>query len=245
MPRSESEFVNLKYWFMKKIFLLVGVATLVCIAMQGQGQAVGHQKTAFLTLTAGPSMPLGDFRSTDLYNENAGFAKTGFNVDLQGGYYFTKNVAVSGSAFFSQYSLDVQKLREQFAQEFPGSQFTLSLDHWQYYGIVVGPMVTWDASPKTFFDFDLMTGIANANSPKTEVALEGTQATQSEDWATVVPLRLGTTARFQMGKKGYLAAGLHYVYMKPEFETTIDGVTATFRQKIEAVNVTFGVAIRF
>ena len=230
---------------MKKTYLLLAVATLLCFVLQGQVQTAGHQKTAFLTLTAGPSLPMGDFRSADLYNENAGFAKTGFNIDLQGGYYFTKNVALSGSAFFSQYSLDQQKLREQFAQEFPGSQFTLSLDHWQYYGIVVGPMVTWDASSKTFFDFDLMTGIANANSPKTEVTLEGTQATQSEDWTTVAPIRFGTTARFQIGKKGYLAAGLHYIYMKPEFETTIAGVTSTFRQKIESVNVTFGVGIRF
>ena len=230
---------------MRKIYLLLAVATLLCFVLQGQVQTAGHQKTAFLTLTAGPSLPMGDFRSADLYNENAGFAKTGFNIDLQGGYYFTKNVALSGSVFFSQYSLDQQKLREQFAQEFPGSQFTLSLDHWQYYGIVVGPMVTWDASPKTFFDFDLMTGIANANSPKTEVTLEGTQATQSEDWATVAPIRFGTTARFQIGEKGYLAAGIHYIYMKPEFETTIAEVTSTFRQKIESVNVTFGVGIKF
>ena len=230
---------------MKKTYLLLAVATLLCFVLQGQVQTAGHQKTAFLTLTAGPSLPMGDFRSADLYNESAGFAKTGFNIDLQGGYYFTKNVALSGSAFFSQYSLDQQKLREQFAQEFPGSQFTLSLDHWQYYGFVVGPMVTWDASPKTFFDFDLMTGIANANSPKTEVTLEGTQATQSEDWATVAPIRFGTTARFQIGEKGHLAAGIHYIYMKPEFETAVAGVTSTFRQKIESVNVTFGVGIRF
>jgi hypothetical protein len=230
---------------MKKILLLLAVATLTCFVIQGQGQTNGHQKTGFLTLTGGPSIPLGDFASTDLYNEQAGFAKTGLNLDLQGGYYFTKNVAVSGSAFFSQYTLDEQKLTEQFAQEFPGSQFTLSVDHWQYYGIVVGPMITLDLSPRTFLDFDFMTGLANANSPKTEVTLEGTQATQSEDWTAVVPLRIGTTARFQIGKKGYLGAGLHYMYMKPEFEATVAGETSKFQQKIEAVNVTFGVGIRF
>jgi hypothetical protein len=230
---------------MKKILLLLAVAALVCFVVQGQEQTVGHQKTAFLTLTGGPSFPLGDFSSMDLYNENAGFAKIGCNVDLQGGYYFTKNMALTGAAFFSQYSLDEQKLRDQFAQEFPGSQFTLSTDHWQYYGLVVGPMVTLDLSPRVLLDFNFMTGIANANSPKTEVSLEGTQATQPEDWAVTVPIRIGTTGRFQIGKKAYLAAGVNYIYMRPEFETTVAGETSKFEQQITAVNVTFGVGVRF
>lgn len=230
---------------MKKIFLLLALATLTCLFATAQERTAGHAKTAFLTLTAGPSIPVGDFASKNLYNENAGFAKTGFNIDLQGGYYFTKNLALSGSAFFSQHSLDEQKLKEQIAQEFPGSQIGLSVDHWQYYGVVLGPLVTWDLSPKTFFDFDVMAGVVSANSPKEELIVDGDQAQQTEDWATVMPIRLGATARFQVGKKGYIAAGVHYIYMKPEFETTIGAETYRFDQKIEAVNVTCGIGLRF
>jgi hypothetical protein len=230
---------------MKKILSLLPVLALVCLVAQGQEQTVGHQKTAFLTLTGGPSFPLGDFSSMDLYNENAGFAKIGCNVDLQGGYYFTKNMALTGAAFFSQYSLDEQRLRDQFAQEFPGNQFTLSTDHWQYYGVVVGPMITLDLSPRVLFDFDFMTGVVNANCPKMEVSLEGTQVTQPEDWAIAVPIRIGTTARFQIGKKAYLAARANYIYMRPEFETTVAGETSKFEQQITAVNLTFGVGVRF
>jgi hypothetical protein len=230
---------------MKKILLLLAVVGLGCFVVQSQEQTVGHQKTGFLTLTGGPSFPLGDLSSTHLYNENAGFAKTGCYADLRGGYYFTKNMALTGSAFFSQYSLDAQKLRDQFAQEFPGSQFTLSADHWQCYGLVLGPMVTLDLSPRILLDFDFMTGIANANSPKTEVSLEGTQATQPEDWAVTVPITIGTTARFQIGGKAYLAAGVSYIYMRPEFETTVAGETSKFEQQMTAVNLTFGVGVRF
>lgn len=230
---------------MKKMFLLLAVTTLAFLAVPAQERRAGYEKKAFLTISAGPSFPLSDFNSKSLTNDHAAFAKTGFNIDLKGGYHITKNYGVAGSLFYSLYSFDEQKLKDLLVQEGWPSEVSFSMDHWKYFGVVVGPTITWDMSAKTFLDFDIMTGVVSANCPKTSASVDGTQAVQKEDWATAVPVRVGTAARFQIGQNWYLTMGLNYIYMEPEFVLTSPDETLAFHQRITALNLTGGIGIRF
>lgn len=229
---------------MKKLFFFLVAVMLLYTTAMTQVKNASYQK-GHIHLAAGPSFPLGDFNSKDIFTDHAGFAKVGFNIELQGGYQLTKNLGVGGSLFYSYYSLDQQKLKEQLVEEgFPG-EVGISMDHWQYYGIVVGPIITRALSAKTTADFHLMTGVARANSPKTTINLESVNSSSPEDWATAVPLRVGAGLRFQFANMGYLFTGVNYTYMDPDFEFTADGETFKTHQPISTLNVNAGIGFRF
>lgn len=220
--------------------LLAAAVSLYMTAIAQEKAAV--EKKGFLILSIGPSFPVGDFNSKRLDNDHAAYAKTGFNIDLQGGYHFVKNFGVGGSAFFSLYSFNEQRLKDQMVQEgLIPSGTNFSVDHWKYYGVVAGPIVTLDVSNKTFIDFSVMTGVVSANSPKAIVMENGNTATLFEDWATAIPVKVNGGMRFLLGQNSYLSTGLNYMYMEPEFSIGDDRV----HQKITAWNVIAGIGFRF
>lgn len=219
----------------------------VCITATAQQKRAGPEGKGFLILSAGPSFPIGDFSSTDLNNENAGYAKIGFILDLQGAYHITKNFGVGGSVFYSHYSIDDQKLKDQLVGEGLPSDINLSVDHWQYYGLVVGPVGTTNLSPRTFVDFSIMTGVTRANSPKATASLNGVESSSTEDWATTIPLNVRGGMRFEVGQNGFLFGGLNFMYMKPKFtyNSLLSGDNTTIHQRITSLNLTFGGGISF
>ncbi|MFI5185118.1 MAG: hypothetical protein ACHQF0_00170 [Chitinophagales bacterium] len=235
----------------RTLLLLVAVLSLYMTGM-AQERRASPEKKGFLILSAGPSFPVGDFSSTDfLNNSQAAYAKTGFAIDLHGGYNFIKNFGLGGSIFYSHYSFDEQRLKDQLVAAGAPSEMNISVDHWQYYGLVVGPIITGNVSTKTIVDFSLMTGVARANSPKAEVSIAGTSGSTAEDWATAVPMKVSGGIRFQVGQNGYLFTGLDYMYMEPKFNFTASGELNTSaenvpaRQKMTSLNFTVGAGIRF
>ena len=189
-------------------------------------------KMGFVSFSAGPSFPIGDFSSSSGNNDQAGFAKTGFNLDLYGGYHLASNVGIAASFFYSRYGLDNSLV----------SGTTASVDHWQYYGLVVGPMITEPLSDNILADFTIMSGIVNANSPK--LTYNGEELV-SEDWTVAVPVRLSADLRFQFAKNGYFITGVNYIYLDPKFKFTSLGETVTAHQKITTVNLTAGIGFGF
>jgi outer membrane protein W len=217
---------------MKKIVLILTAAMAMYMTAIAQVRKASKEKMGFLIFTAGPAFPVGDFNSKNINNDQAGFAKTGFNLDLQGGYKLVKNFGLAGSILYSRYAIDSKILNGTSA----------SMDHWQYYGVVVGPMITQSLSSKTFVDFNIMSGIVNANSP--ELSYSG-EVLVSEDWAVAVPVRLTGGIRYQFGQNGYLFTGLNYLYMEPKFKFTALGENTEAHQKISAVSLNAGVGFRF
>lgn len=225
---------------MKKIYVLL-VAS-VCLFMTTAAQEKTEMARGFIGLSVGPSFPVGDFSSTDFNNEHAAYAKIGINIDLQGGYHLSKTFVLAGSAFFSVYSFDEQKLKDQMVQEGlipPGAVMTV--DHWKYYGFVVGPMITFDFANNTKFDLSVMTGLAGANSPKAIVTESGTSSQLAEDWSTTMPLKINAGIRMPFGSNMYFAGGVNYIFLEPDF--TVGSSKA--HQQIQAVTVTAGVGFRF
>jgi hypothetical protein len=221
---------------MKKIYLLVAAVVLVTSAIAQQ--EVVSEKKAFVSLSSGPAFPIGDFSSSDINNNYAGFAKGGFNIDFTGGYHLTKNFAFASSALFSYYMVDEQSLKDQIGMP---QGTNLTVDHWQYYGLVAGPMAILNVSERVVSDVSVMAGIASANSPKFTGSNNGTRLEIAEDWATTVPVKINFGFRYSMANNLYLSAGANYIYMKPKF--SVSGIPA--EQKITAVTVTGGIGINF
>jgi hypothetical protein len=217
---------------MKKIFLLLTAALSVCMAVVAQGRGAGSEKKGFLIFSAGPSFPLGKFNSNNLNDDQSGFARTGFNLDLQGGYHFIKNVGISGSIFYSRLGVD--------KNVFDGG--TVSVDHWQYYGIVVGPMLTQAITPKTFIDFSAMSGMISSNSPKLTA---GGVVILSEDWAMAVPFKFSAGMRFQFARSGFIGLGANYLYADPKYRVSALNEVTSGHRRLSVASLYGGIGFGF
>ncbi len=219
---------------MKKL-LLIFVALLVSGAMMAQGSKGKMTPKSFLAFHGGPSFTIGDFNSTDENNEKAGFAKTGLNLNLNYGYLFNKNIGITAAGFYNRYNLD-----KGFLHDLPGTD----LDHWQFYGLSVGPMFSHAINDKMAVDLRIMGGVANANTPR--FTFDG-ELLIKEDWKMAFMFQGGLDLRINTGGNVFIFTNADYMGMQPEFK--IEDITGTEvdrrHQTISVINVTGGVGIKF
>jgi len=220
---------------MKKIFLIM-VVLLVSGAMMAQGKLTTK---SFLAFHGGPSFTVGDFGSRNQNNDKAGFAKTGFNMNLNYGYQFARNAGLTGTAFYSRYNLDKAALE---SGTLPG----VNADHWQLQGLAAGPMLTHHLTPDVVADLRVMGGVAHANLPKG--TFDGTVVT-SGDWKWTFVFQGGLDLRFNISGNMFILTNVDYMWMQPEFKSDfsplIGGGTTRFHQTISVVNLTGGIGFKF
>jgi hypothetical protein len=241
---------------MKKLLFLI-VAMLVSFAIMAQGSKETFTAKSFLAFHAGPSFPVGDFGKTNLisngtneiYNGEAGFANTGYNLNLNYGYQFIKNVGLSASALYNSNKLNHDAIINQLDAIMEGEIVDPDLvkfDHWQWYGLTVGPMINHELVNNFTVDVKVMGGIANVNSPR--VKYQNIELVK-EDWAVAPLIQTGVDLRIGFGNNMFVLVNADYLYMKPKFTMSydIDGEvwTETAKQKMSVINVTGGIGIRF
>lgn len=235
---------------MKKLLLLM-IVLLVSGAVMAQGKKETATPKSFIVFHAGPSIPAGDFSSKSLTNTDAGFAKTGYNLNLNYGYKFIENLGLTASVFYNNNKLNNATIREELEKEFDlsaGELSGLKLDHWKWYGITAGPMLMHNFTPNLAVDLRVMGGIANANTPK--IVFEGKELV-NEDWAVAPVFQTGIDLRIGLGTNIFFIINMDYLYMKPEFKMINRDFnsevisTETVRQKMSVINLTGGFGIRF
>ncbi|MGZ3901838.1 MAG: hypothetical protein ACXVDC_16040 [Bacteroidia bacterium] len=223
---------------MKKLMLVIASITLVIISANAQEKAVQPTKKFFVSLAAGPSFPLGTFESKNTNittNSTSGFAKTGYNLNLHFGYQLHENFGIVSHILFSEYKLDVSKFADA----------NVSADHWQYYGILAGPMLTLPAGEKARFDFKALGGVTNVNSPGVKVDGEDYF---KEQWSAAFALQFGADFRYNLTENLYVIVNADYNHMKPSFTiTNVEGATFTHspKQEMEHINLTGGIGFNF
>lgn len=221
---------------MKKIIGLMAVLLLVFMSANAQNKDV-QNGFFFLSITAGPSIPVSDFASKNFDNSQAGFAKTGVDVNLDFGYQLHQYFGIVSTFLYSNNSLDISDF----------SETGISVDHWQYYGGLAGPMLTLPINEKAKVDFKLLAGITNVNFPTFKI--DGTTVS-NEEWSTSFAMQFGTDLRYNVQRNLYLITKLDYNFMKPNFNISVydpDGghESTSGEQKISAVNFSAGLAINF
>lgn len=220
---------------MKKIlFSTLALFALSVTAMAQEAKMEVSQKN-FIGLTAGPAFAVGDFGSNDLNNNNAGLAKTGLLIDLKYGHHFSKIWGLAADAVYGRHNIDKSVINES----------NLSVDPWQYYGIMVGPMATATIAPKNYLDFSLLSGALFARFP--ESSANGQNLTQ-RDWSTVLPIKAAADFRLGFSNSGYIFAGASYMYAKPQFNvsTSLEGFNITgYKQKMEVLGIYAGIGLGF
>lgn len=221
---------------MKKLLLTVASA-LSCIVALAQIERDPAYDRGYLIVAAGPAIPMGHFANTDRSNDNAGLAKTGFTANLHGAIHLGYNFSVKATGFYSRHQVE-----NVFESQNPGAK----VDHWQYYGLTIGPVLRLPLAASLDVDFAAMTGIANVNSYK--ITNNG-ELLLDEDWALTVPLKIGAGMRYLAGGEGggiQLMLGTDYTFMRPKINPEL--LNDNRRQSVQVihvVNVFAGVGIGF
>lgn len=215
--------------------VLTALSIIFCFIALAQ-ESNSNNKKSYLSLQLGASIPLGDFASASLNNEEAGFALTGISLDMNYLYHFTENVGLAATGFYNMNGLDISKLREVTGIR------SLKMDHWQFIGLAAGPAFSFEMSPKVMGDIKVMGGIATANSP--DVTSNGFTLVP-EDWGTSGLFQAGVGCRIKIGPNSYFSGGLDYRYLNPTFKVIVDNETITAEQNISALNVSLGLGFKF
>lgn len=229
---------------MKKL-LLMALVLLGSGFLMAQKNPTKTYSRSFLALHAGLGLPMGSLGSNNLNNENSGFAKTGYSVGLNYGYQYKKTAGVAASAFYNNFTTN--SFKETFHGEGGSQIIELKMDHWKFYGLSAGPMLSYELSKNIFTDLRIMGGIANANSPKiTYINI----VMADEDWSWAPMLQAGINLRIGTGSNLFIFANADYMYLEPQFSYNYldinDQIVASdIQQTISSLNVTAGVGFKF
>ncbi len=233
---------------MKKTIILIQLMILISFTSFSQGSgnksSLVDDTKFFAALSGGPSIPVGVFQKKDFaVTSEAGLAKVGYVLNANLGYKFHNNFGIASTVFYSMYKLD-QKAISDFIGKSTTTVVGATADHWQYVGVVAGPMATVPLMEKLFIDFKAMAGYAHANMPVIKVQLEGLPApvnASQEKWADAFAWQLGTNLRYNLSSKFCLFGNADYNYMKPTWKTDVGDVV----QKLGVVDINVGVGANF
>jgi hypothetical protein len=199
------------------------------------------EKYQYLALHVGVGFPVGKFGSDNATQTEAGFAKAGVTAKVQYVYKLAKTLGVGASGFYNFFNAHKSILVDPPSN---GGGVYVSLDHWQFYGLAIGPTLTFDMTDNVSLDLRGMVGVATANAPRVNylgVAL------LKEDWSTTTVFQGGANLRVNTNNSRlYVFANADYTYLDPDFTITSydNSYSEKIRQRMSALSLTGGVAFR-
>jgi hypothetical protein len=234
---------------MKKIAIVL--LTLTLLGLQTQAQ----DNNGYIGITIGPSIPVGDFTSTDLANTDAGLANTGFFYDITLAYKLGgSNFGISSLLRSQANPVDVQSVAEEFSNRFPGTSWRVESKPWTVGAVLIGGFGSIPISQKVTFDTKAMIGFSSSASPDITFDVTGPGGSgwikQSSVIASSFAFLVGGGFKFEMGNKLFLLTNVDYFNTRPEFrniETTTDlgdRVRNTSSLTIQTLNISIGVAVK-
>lgn len=174
---------------MKKFIIILSLVVLSANLF-----AQSSDRKGFIGITLGPSIPIGDFADNSLSNDNAGFAKTGLNINLINfGYKFGQNFGITGSWFGAAHSVDISGVDAM----------------WSYGGLMGGPMLSFPLNEKLDFDLKGMIGFVSAKLDMNELG---------ETSGSGVGFDFGASFRYNFTEKWCLLINGDYLASNPKFD---------------------------
>ena len=234
---------------MKKIGLLFTALSLWSGLLSAQDTEIKkNEKKFFAAISVGPSFPVGNFASKDLTNNiDAGLAKVGYNANLHTGYQLTEQFGLASTIFISKYNVDNDAV-QRFLNGNGGSSLNATADHWQYWGISIGPMGTFDLGGDVKLDIKTLLGYARANMPVIRFDLEGAElsAVTPDRWTDAFSWQVGADLRYHFNPSTFFFTNLDYNYIKPKWTYPIaGGGSESYEQKTGVVDFNVGIGVAF
>jgi hypothetical protein len=183
---------------------------------------VDKGRRRYIGLSAGASIPVGNFGSKSPDNPDAGLAKIGPQINLMDfGFLFSKHVGIAGKWFGSQYDIDDKGFDEP----------------WTMGGIVLGPLFALPTTSEVVsIDLRPFVGYGIVVFPESIYSDSSVAGTDM--------FGAGLTIRINAAPKLALLIGVDYLYANPEFDVVGSGYSLQgMKQPISVVTASFGIAI--
>lgn len=244
---------------MKKVISLTIAAALWCSLSFGQDKTASDNAKAksFIGITGGYSSLTGNITKSDYDNNSSGYAaKSGYNIAVDGAYYFSKYIGVGGVFSHSGFNAaNLQSMADGYKDAFDVDSVTLTTSkQYGFTNFFVGPYFSFPVKKFTF-DVRLLGGLTHATSPKFKVDLEDQlNATFYQDNASAnaFGFQAGIGARYSIIKNLSARLNIDYMYAKPDFKITNENrannagrLITEYHEAISMLNVNLGVAYQF
>lgn len=203
---------------MRTLILTISIF-VVSLALHGQGAG-----STLVEITVGAHIPGGDFASTDIESESAGFALTGVDLNITSIYKITRRFGVGGALTGHSNWVNNAAYTSAFEQAYPDLEnWDVAANRWAAGGLVAGPAVTLPLSNSLDFMIHSFAGGVMAYTPKVEIIGEVDQQKQyirlyEQNKAWAFAIKVGASLMFSMGSRQYFTVGGGYQYSKPVFK---------------------------
>jgi hypothetical protein len=151
---------------MKKLFVVL-CCTFMVISIFGQDQVEQpREKKGYIGISIGAAIPVGEFGSTDIGSDEAGFAKTGLTFQLVNfGYRFSKHLGIAAMWSGGAFNMDEVALRNNAGL----GSVTIDMDPWGF-GTLMGGLLISIPSPVVDVDFRIMIGPGYGMAPEIQIS---------------------------------------------------------------------------
>ena len=220
-----------------KLLVMKKIAIIICLFL-GFLTVAFAQKRGYVQLTAGPSVPLGEFAKSVTGKQLAGLAGGGVAAEIIGGYrVFKDNLGVAVLLSYNQNEINQTNLLVQADQRLPASWKVKNVAQWKMTTALIGPY--WRLQKGAFrMDIRALAGIARVVSPV--FALTGTYLNRAANVETQSKAAQG----FAFGMSGSLAytifgnvsACLNVSYLQSKI-TLVDVPSKTTIGSINAISL--------
>ncbi len=234
---------------MKKQLFITSLFFILLSTAYSQTTTKMEPKKFNIGVSTGLAFPVAFFNSKD-YNkyQDPGFAKTGININLEGSYNFTRNLGIASKFLYSNFGVD-----EESAKRYLNNNINpASTDHWQYWGILAGPMGTIELADNFSMNVKGLMGYGRANAPILKfnlVGITGVPLSTSDKWSDAFAWQFGTDFKYRFANNFNVFTNIDYSYMKPKwnFDISTGGskTSVVLHQRMSVVNANLGVGVEF
>jgi hypothetical protein len=132
---------------MKKVYTIISIFILLFTAFDAGAQDASKQKS-YISLYSGWSIPQGNYAGTDYNNNQAGFAKRGVTIAVDGAVYLKKNFAIAGIISFQDQGKLNQSNTDILSQGYVNSYSAdnakvIAYDRYHNWNILIGPQYSF------------------------------------------------------------------------------------------------------
>ena len=209
---------------MKKTPILCLILALLSLHAGAQSQSHG-----VLSVTLGPSVPVGDFAGTDANSETAALATIGALADLSYQHSFAGNSRLGWFASIRGRYNSVSKSGSlaPLQSQLPDYHWGTNSCHWLTVAAIAGGYYQWTLTPQLSLQANIGLGVAESWSPKQTITgvrdsvgfgpVDLIQASVKSVSATAVTAIGGLSLSYRLHGRWSLLAKADYMYLKPKF----------------------------
>lgn len=224
---------------MKKLLYLLAIAILP--ATQSYCQTTSFKSN--LSISAGPSLPLGNFPKTDLLNNEAGFANIGQNIGIAYSYKLNKHLGLVGRIYGQRNGLNTGAMSDAYShagffaaygsiRKYPNWEVEKS--PWLTGSVMVGlsEEIAVSQSGKVSMIVIALTGLTYVQSPKIDANSKSdtsyTELKRDKSHAIGQSFLLGGGLKYAIGKRTSIILNAEYAgTSKVSFEDVHEIVVAS------------------